>query len=238
MRPLPYVSTNSKPSQTNQKTLHIPNADKQKCVHHINQQHFPMQTCQKCVHHIIHYIQQVSTISITTLFPIQTSQNCVHHIIQYTFLMQTTQNCVHYIIHYTFLMKKKVKIQFLQTYQSLHFFLYKHVKTASHFLYTLVHYINQYTFFIPTVHHMISLHFSYTKVSKMRPPYESLHFFHTNCPLYQSLHFAYTLVHHINHYTFPYTNKPKLRPLNTKPHISHITHTKINPSEVDLCSII
>jgi hypothetical protein len=107
MRPLPYVSTNSKPSQTNQKTLHIPNADKQKCVHHINQQHFPMQTCQKCVHHIIHYIQQVSTISITTLFPIQTSQNCVHHIIQYTFLMQTTQNCVHYIIHYTFLMKKK-----------------------------------------------------------------------------------------------------------------------------------
>jgi len=42
----------------------------------------------------------------------------------------------------------------------------------------------------------------------------------------------------MNHYTFSYTNMPKLRPLKTKPHISHITHTKIDTSEVKLCSII
>jgi ribosome-associated toxin RatA of RatAB toxin-antitoxin module len=180
------------------------------------------------VHYINHY-----TFSYTNKPKLRPPHNSIHFSNANNPKLRPLHNSLHFSNE-----KKKVKIQFLQTYQSLHFFLYKHVKTASHFLYTLVHYINQYTFFIPTVHHMISLHFSYTKVSKMRPPYESLHFFHTNCPLYQSLHFAYTLVHHINHYTFPYTNKPKLRPLNTKPHISHITHTKINPSEVDLCSII
>jgi hypothetical protein len=149
MRPLPYVSTNSKPSQTNQKTLHIPNADKQKCVHHINQQHFPMQTCQKCVHHIIHYIQQVSTISITTLF----HTNCPPN-------------------------------------QSLHFS-YTKVSKMRH------------TFFIPTVHHMISLHFCYTKVSKMRPLYDTTLFSYQlstisiptlclyTCPPYQSLHYTF-----------------------------------------------
>jgi hypothetical protein len=120
MRPLPYVSTNSKPSQTNQKTLHIPNADKQKCVHHINQQHFPMQTCQKCVHHIIHYIQQVSTISITTLFHTNCPPNQSLHFsytkvskMRHTFFIPT----VHHINHYTFPIQKCQKCVTLFSYQ-------------------------------------------------------------------------------------------------------------------------
>jgi len=86
-------------------------------------------------------------------------------------------------------------------------------------------------------------HISYQNKPKLRPIYHSTHFPYTDQvstnstphisyqnkpklrPTYNSLHFSYT-------------NMPKLRPLNTKPHISHITHTKIDTSEMKLCSII
>jgi hypothetical protein len=85
---------------------------------------------------------------------------------------------VHYINHHTFSYQ-------LSTKSITTLFLYKSVKNASHFFhtncppyqslnfsYTKVPKM-RHTFFIPTVHHMISLHFCYTKVSKMRPLYDT-----------------------------------------------------------------
>jgi len=97
---------------------------------------------------------------------------------------------VHYINHYTFSIQTcqncvTLALYTCPPYQSIHFF-------------------------IPTVHHMISLHFSYTKVSKMRHTFfiPNVHyinpytFFYTKVSKMRHTFFI-TTVHYINHYTFP-----------------------------------